>query len=280
MPNLFDTLLERMEGRRYSNYFSCFCPFDTHKSPALLVYDDGMFVCLSCGKKGNLKYLDKATGSHFIPQRNDTVSRVLPRWRSWEEKYGDLEGIVQAAHRSLKRFPQFQTYFKRRKIYEYVDEGKLGYLDGWVTFPIFSSEHRLIDIVVRSISNHGDVRYVVHPDIVKVRPLYSPSWEDVNKSKTVYVVYGIIDAISLHLAGLPSLTGTTGKSLNADLLKPLGKRFIIVPDAGEEHEAYLLANKLGWRAKVKEISYPDNTKDTDDIRRLFGNEYLLQTLGA
>jgi DNA primase len=281
MPNLFDALLERMEGRKYSNYFSAFCPFDRHKAPALLVYDDGMFVCLSCGKKGSLKYLDKVTGSHFIPQRNDTVSQVLPRWRKWEEKYDDLEGIVQAAHRNLKRYPKFQVYFKKRKIEEFIDEGVLGYLDGWICFPVFETSGKIVDIVVRSSTNRDDIRYVISPIGIHSHTfLYIPSWETVNAAQTVYVVYGIIDAISLHLVGLPVVTGVTGKSLSPDLLKPLGKRFIIVPDMGEETEAYKLANKLGWRARVKEVAYPQDTKDTDDIRRQFGNEYLLQALGA
>jgi len=67
------------------------------------------------------------------------------------------------------------------------------------------------------------------------------------------------DSISLHLAGLPVVTGVTGKSLHPDLSKPLRKRFIILPDEGEG-EAIQLANKLGWRASVRKIEYPDGTK--------------------
>lgn len=279
MPNLYDVLLERMEGRQYQTYFSTFCPFDTHKSPALLVYEDG-FVCLSCHKTGTLSYLDKFTGSHFIPQRNDTVSRVLPRWRKWEQKYGDLEGIADAAHNSLKHNAPYQTYFKKRKIYEYVDEGNLGYLDGWCLFPVYNSGAGLVDIVVRSTNRFNPSRYVVAPNHNGERHLFVPSWEKVNEAKTIYVVYGIIDSISLHLAGLPSVTGVTGKSLNAELLKPLGKRFVIVPDENEEQEAHRLANNLGWKAVVKKIDYPEGTKDTDDIRRQFGNTALLNLLGA
>ena len=280
MADLYNVLMERMEGRPYSNYFSAFCPFDTHKTPALLVHDDGGFVCLSCGKKGNLQYLDKVTGSHFIPQRDDTVSKVLPRWRNWEQKYGSLEGIADVAHKSLLRNKPYQTYFKRRKIYEFSEEGYLGYLDGWITFPVFDARHSICDIVVRSISKQTDVRYVVHPGMDDSRPLYVPSWERVNHSQTVYVVYGLVDAISLHLAGLPSLTGITGKSLSAELLRPLGKRFVIIPDAGEETEARKLANKLGWRARVKQLDYEDGCKDPDDVRKTFGNEYLLHAIGA
>lgn len=282
MPqSLYDSLLERMEGRQYSNYFATFCPFDSHKTPALLIFEDGLATCLSCNRTWTHKQVDKKIGSHFIPQGFDTVSKVLPRWRKWEEKYGDLEGIVYYAHQSLTKHKQFQRYLKERKIYEFVDEGFLGYLDGWLTFPVYSRSSEIIDVVVRSISVHGDVRYVVKPDEYgNVRPLYCPDWKKVLDSTTIYVVYGIIDAISLHLAGLPVVTGVTGKSLPSELLRPLNKRFIIVPDAGEDREAHKLANELGMKARVRKIDYDkfENTKDPDDVRRIFGNEALLQLL--
>lgn len=283
-PSLYDSLLEKMNGRQYSNYFSAYCPYEEHKSPALLVYDDGLFVCLSCRRKGTHQQLERKIGKHFIPpQRVDTVSRVLPQWRRWEEKYGDLEGIVDVAHKFLTRFSQAQKYFKERKIYEYADEGVLGYLDGWITFPVFSHDHKIIDIVVRSTHRDSTVRYVVHPSNGdSVRPLYAPSWQRVNSSSVVYVVYGIIDSISLHLAGLPSVTGVTGKSLPAEILRPLNKKFIIVPDEEEEREAHRLANELGMRARVKRIDYQqfdnEKIKDPDSIRRYFGNQTLLQAL--
>lgn len=281
MPPSYDTLMERMDGHPYSNYFSTWCPFDSHKTPALLVYDDGKAWCLSCAKQFTYAQIERKIGSHYSPQRVDTVSHVLPRWNAWEQKYGDLEGIARAAHRNLVRNPNYQTYLKRRKIYEFAEQGLLGSMDGiWITFPVFDASGKILDIVVRSVNRSSDVRYVISPGS-DIRPIYVPSWEQVNKSDTVYVVYGIIDAISLHLAGLPAVTGVTGKSLHADLLKPLRKRFIIVPDDGEEREAVLLANSLGWRARVKRIDYgkfSDDVKDPDGIRKQFGNDQLLQAL--
>lgn len=211
------------------------------------------------------------------------MSRILPRWKRWEERYGDLEGIAEEAHRNVKRFPQFQTYFKKRKIYEYVAEGHLGWLDSWIVFPCFDRNHSIVDIVVRSIGTHvgKSIRYVISPvQSSEYRQLYCPSWKNVDAAETVYVTYGIIDAISLHLVGLPVATGITGKSLSPDLLKPLRKKFVIVPDAGEESNAHKLANSLGWRCTVKKLNYEDGCKDPDDIRKTFGNEYLLQALGA
>jgi DNA primase len=281
MPDLYNSLMERLEGRQYGHYFSACCPFHGDSKPSLLVFADGWFKCLGCNENGNHAKLDRKIGSHFIPVRqSNTVSRILPRWRGWEEKYGDLEGIADAAHRSLKSNSPFQTYFKRRKIYEFMDEGHLGCLDGWITFPVLDRNRNIQDIVVRSISKHSDVRYVLHPRMGNLRPIYVPSWKKIEENETIYVTYGIVDAISLHLAGLPVVTGITGKSLNAEILKPLGKRFIIVPDEGEEREAHRLANSLGWRARVKELDYPEECKDPDNIRRKFGNEYLLQALGA
>jgi hypothetical protein len=281
MSNLYESLMERMEGRPYNNYFACFCPWDKHESPAMLVFEDGMVKCLSCNKIWSHAQLDKKIGSHFIPQLNYTVSRILPRWKKWENEYGSLEGIADAAHRSLKRHPAFQTYFRKRKIYEYADKGNLGYLDGYCTFPILDNRGRIVNLLVRSSSNKKNSnRYVIHPNGDNGSCLYCPDWNQVNQAQTVYVTYGIIDAISLHLAGLPSVTGITGKSLSADLLRPLGKRFVIIPDKGEEQEARLLANKLGWRCTVKQLKFPENCKDADDVRRNFGNEYLLNAIGA
>jgi DNA primase len=286
MPDLYNSLMERLGGSPYSGYFSCLCPFHEDNKPSFFVYEESSnknweFRCASCGKHGSLKYLDQFTGSHFVLKNSSSVvSKVLPMWKNCEMRYGSLEGIADAAHRSLKANSPFQTYFKRRKIYDFVDEGTLGYIDSWITFPVYSSEHRLVDIVVRSVQREADVRYVISPMDIRNRSLYVPSWKCVASHEIIYVVYGIIDAISLHLAGLPVVTGITGKSLSAELLKPFRKRFIIIPDDGEEKEAHRLANSLGWRARVKEISFPDGTKDADDIRRKFGNEYLLQALGA
>jgi hypothetical protein len=281
--NLYDTLLEKMEGRQYSNYFSCYCPFDQHQSPALLCYDDGMFVCLSCGKKGSLEYLAKklSISSHSLTRSHSTSPVVLPQWRRWEQEHGDLEGIAKFAHKSLKAFPQFQNYFKHRKIYDFSDMGYFGYISGWIVFPVFDRNRKVVDIIVRGTRHKGNTRYVISPSIVgNARNLYVPNYERVNQAEEVYVVYGICDAWAFEAIGLPCITGCTGKSLSAELLQPLGKRFIIVPDDGEETEAHKLANKLGWRACVKTLRYEDDCKDVDDVRIKFGNEYLKNLLGA
>lgn len=277
MTNLYDSLLERLSGREYGNYFACLCPFHPDRSPSCFVYEDG-FRCAACGKRGSLKQLDRKIGSHFRPTKNDTVSNVLPNWKRWEFEYGDLQGIAEHAHKTLKRFPQFQGYLKKRRINEYIEKGFLGYCDGWVTIPVRDVAGKIIDIACRAVKGKGGTRYVVRPSKVAGHPAFCPNWKETLASETIYVVYGLVDALGLAIMGFPVVTGMTGKSLSAELLLPLRKKFLIVPDAGEEREAHLLANQLGWRGRVKELNYPVGTKDCAGVREMYGDEILKELL--
>jgi hypothetical protein len=240
----------------------------------MFVYEDG-YRCASCGAKGSLEKLAKKVGSHFQLTRSQSKSNILPRWSKWQQQYGDLECIVEHAHKSLLKFKQFQGYFKKRKVEDFIEPGMLGYLDGWATIPVFDNKHKIVDLVVRAISGKGDSRYVVSPQKNALRPLFCPNWGIVEQTNSpIYVVYGIMDAISLYLAGYKSITGITGQSLSYELLQPLHKRFIIIPDYNEEKSAHNLSNKLGWRSRVKELKWLDGTKDINDVVVKYGYESL------
>lgn len=273
--SLYDSLQEQMNNVHvYGDYFMASCPWhgrDEH--PSLMVHEDG-FKCKTCGKAGSLEYL---AGKWDIKKHPIKVTRsysaVLPGWLRWERDYGGLTSIAFAAHAGLKKYSQYNWYFKKRKIDQFTDIGGFGYLDGWCTFPVFDPHHHIVDLVVRSTKQK---QYVVSPAVE--HPLYVPDWDAVLSNKTIYVVYGIIDSWALYDCGLPVVTGTTGKSLSASQLKPLDKRFIIVPDQYEERDAYKLAGELGWKAEVLRLAYPDGCKDPDDIRRNFNVEHLTNLL--
>ena len=274
--SLYEQLQEKLQGQQYSNYFTACCPFHNESHPSFFVYEDG-FHCKSCNKHGSLEYLSKFLGLHGVKSAKKQ-NVVLPQWRRWEEQWGSLEEIARHANNSLKRFPQWGFYFRERKIEQFVKQCLLGYIDQWVTFPVFSPEGKIENIVVRHTKNKA--RYAIKK-IDEAKPLlYCPNWSRAVSSDTVYVPFGIIDTFAFESIGLASVTGITGKSLSAELLKSLGKNIILVPDEWEEKEAHILANKLGFRGKVKRIAYPEGTKDNDDIRRKFGNEYFAQLIGA
>lgn len=281
--SLYETLLERLDGHPYSNYFTICCPFHSESNPSFFVYeDDGRFYCKSCRKSGTIEYLNKFIGSRL----NTSLTRsqksvVLPRFKQWQQDYGDMEGIARYAHQSLHQFPQFQSYFKKRKIDDFIDIGRFGYIMGWLLFPVLNQYGKVVDIVVRAGKSKNSGRYfLLSGDRNSSHNLYVPNWKRVNESETVYVCFGVIDAWAFEAIGLPCVTGITGKSISADTLKPLNKKFVIVPDEDEHEDAHRLANKLGWKAEVLRLKFPPNTKDPDSIRVQFGNEYLKNLLGA
>lgn len=272
---VYDSLQEQLSNVHiYADYFMASCVWhgrDDH--PSLMVHEDG-FTCLTCHKSGTLEFLARAAkikGVHVPAGRGPLL--VLPRWRRWAQDYGDLAGIARAAHQALHHYPAYQWYFKRRKIEQFIDTGHFGYLDNWCMFPVLDEQGRVVDIVVRSTKHK---QYVVSPS--QSRALYVPDWKRVLESDTVYVVYGILDSWALYAVGLPVVTGTSGKSLSASQLKPLSKRYVIVPDQYEEPDAYRLAGELGWRAEVLRLHYPDGSKDPDDVRRNFNVSFLQNLL--
>lgn len=277
----FTSLQEKLNGHLYNGYFAACCPFHDDSNPSFFVYEEGKWFCKSnsCHAHGNsLEQLERRLGGHRV-KVSAPKSVVLPRWREWELKYGDMTEIAKYAHQSCKRYPQWMFYFKERRIEQFFDLGFFGYIDGWATFPVFDEKHKIQNIVVRH-TRRKDARYAIK-HIEDDKPLlYVPNWRRVQESDTIYIPFGLIDAWSFEACELASVTGITGKSLSAELLKTLGKQIILVPDEWEEKEAHRIANSLGWRARVKRISYPEGSKDPDELRKNFGNDYLLQAVGA
>lgn len=288
MSDLQASLAERMEQVQWhgDRYFSAICPFphdghiETHAS--LLIYADG-FSCMGCGRHGTLKYLASkvSKSSNLTSSVKVTIPVVLPKWRKWAYRFGDVPEIARAGHKYLKAFKGHQIFFKYRKIDQFIDAGQFGYIDGWLLFPVFDQTGKVIDIVVRAgAGKSAGIKYVVKPDSSRKAPnIYVPNWKRVLESDTVYVPYGMIDAWTFEDLGLPAITGTTGKSLSALQIKPLmNKRIIIVPDRYEESAAYELSKELGMFSKVKLLKWPEGAKDPDDIRRMLGKDALMGLL--
>lgn len=255
----------------------------------MMVHDDGVYKCLTCGKYGtDLRVIMRKVDRGYNFSAAKKVGKLLPRWRSWEAKYGGVGEIAQRAHRFLKEFPPHAAFFKRRKIDQFINQGLFGYLDGWNLFPILDREGKVLDIVVRSspgLSKKAP-KYVLHPDKDRESPyLYVPNWHAVMGSKTLYVPFGMVDAWALWDIGAASVTGTAGKFISDQLLKDLVEEMdfqsvIFVPDKDEEREAYRLANKLGWRADVLILDYPSDCKDPDEIRVRHGKDILKEMIGG
>jgi hypothetical protein len=230
---------------------------------ALFVYadedkpeDKRWFRCVSCGKVGNHQYLWKVlTGNTVavIPGAKRT-QKFLPHWSRWEERYGSIENLVQKAHDNVTIFPSTHAwYIKKRELMPVYKLAKLGYIEEWLIFPIFDPQGKIVDVIARDTK--GRSKYVIHPNDEDTPLLYVPSWDRVMASKTIFIVYGLIDALALE--------------------------YVIVPDRGEEVAARKLSKSLGNFTRVIRLPWSelgDDVKDPDSLRMKFGLEHLKNLL--
>lgn len=257
--------LDKLEGKldrvkRYENYLLSLCPFHDDHNPSFLVYEE-YYVCKACGKKGKTTaLLDKLDYSYVQPSRSFYTNNP---WTGWLRSYS-LEEVTKKAYNVLQKLPHQGIYLHRRGIdHELITNLKIGYLDGWYTIPVFDKQNNLIGSVARIGDTESDVRYMTPPDQEML--LYCPNWRRLEASRSVFIVYGMIDSVSLEKLGLASLTGTLGKNLDAELLRDIRKRMYIIPDNGEEKEANILASELGWRGHTTVPDYPYDAKDVNDL---------------
>jgi DNA primase len=274
MVNL-DKIADVIGGKRYEGYVAACCPFHQDKHPSFFIYED-TYYCKSCNVHGRTdELLDKIKGKHIEKVRHDFHSP----WYRWL-KDRELSPFCLLAHHNLLQF-SLGCYLKKRKIESAIEPLMLGWMDGYYIVPIFSPEQRIIGAIARCGEANEEATGGRYFTPCNQEPmLYVPSWRRVEKSQQIFLVFGIIDAIILFILGLPVVTGSTGKTINAELLDGLRKEIIIIPDLGEEEDALMLSARLGWRGKVKQFSYPFECKDPADVYTKIGQSALEGLIGV
>jgi hypothetical protein len=105
--------------------------------------------------------------------------------------------------------------------------------------------------------------------------MYVPNWELWNETETHYIVFGVLDAISMAVAGLAACSPTAGKgSFDPRWLDRENAVVVVVPDWHEDRDAFELAAHLDWRGRVCPLQYQAGEKDVNDILVKRGPEGL------
>jgi hypothetical protein len=84
-------------------------------------------------------------------------------------------------------------------------------------------------------------------------------------SNKLFLVYGILDTVSLYQLGYASASTTTGKRIDPSAFDTIRKTIWIIPDDGEEIDAVWLSARLGWRGKVLKMVWPEGCKDINNL---------------
>jgi DNA primase len=264
--NLLDAISEKLDCKNYGHYLASVCPFHDDSRPSLMIYED-YYNCLSCGAHGTTKSLYKQVCSNtmLLLQTKSKPDYSNP-WTRWLRDDG-LSHVLKTSWQTLCSQPSLGNYLTSRKINPATQKRLgIGYREDWFTIPIRNEDHKIIGAVARANgeTNTSKSRYVI-PHEQNTELLYAPDWEKVLDQPVIYLVFGILDAVSLDILGHAAISTTGGKHLNPEALNSLRKRIVIIPDFGEESEAQYLAKELGWRGNVMKVDYPDDCKDVNDL---------------
>lgn len=256
----FDTIVSRLQKvQKFETYVSSMCVFHVDSDPSMLVFKDGWFRCLGCGRNGNWKTLwNKLQGQPVQIMTEKRTSFSGPPVHGM-----DLEEVCYEAHTDLMQFASFQWYLEMRGLEDRIETNEIGYTQGWYTFPVRGEEGEFQTAVFRAaphVQAVGGLRYWC-----KSTPMpFVPDWYQLKRSSSIFVVYGIMDALTLSKLRFPVMTSTAGNNtFNPDWLDNFRGKIYILPDKGEEAQAAKLADGLGWRGSVLRLNYPGNIKDAN-----------------
>ena len=263
----------------YGHYFKACCVYHDDSNPSMFVYPD-WFRCVSCGEQGTLNKLQQKLDSKGKLLPKPAVVRNLPPWKTWLEKYKTWENVCATAQSTAHTFPSLMAYMNKRKID--WKSYKLGWLDNYTVIPIYAKE-KLVDIVVRSSPSCPGHKYILRPrEFAGDFNLFVPNWRSIENANKLYFDFvGILDAISMSMAGFPVITGLNGQDAierYAEALVSYRIPILVVADIGEEERAKKFVRLLGWRGKFVRLVYPDRCKDRNDIHRLYGLEKLRELI--
>lgn len=260
--SVLDEVIEYVEGgHKYSNYIACVCPFHEDSRPSLIIHED-YYNCLACNAKGRTEtLLDKLKGLPTKPQTGGYFSNPFTKWTKNET----LPQALKVAWQTLNEHPSTYMRDERGITEKTCYELGIGWRDGWFTIPIRDKCRKIMGAVARADKTNPTSAKYVTPSGQDGNLLYAPSWENIEKAGSVYIVFGILDAITIYQLGYASISTTGGKRVDSSAFDGIRKRLLFIPDRGEEDAANQITKYLGWRGKTVKMLWPDNAKDINDL---------------
>lgn len=274
LSDIEEVLPERY--RNYGTYVSTICPFHADSTPSLMIYEDS-YRCLACPARGSTQALIQfyKNGSTKIRKPNTKNSFTPNPFSEWT-RFDSLPTALNKNWRRLQAFPKAAGYLNQRGITNRtIEKLGIGFGDGWFSIPFFDSLGNVKSGVARAgLEIKADLRYILAKG---ADGLYVPSYKRIEKLGYSFVVFGILDAVSLWQIGLPVISTLNGKRVNPEHFDSFRCRLVFVPDFGEEEAAHVGASKLGWRGSVIQFPYErfGSSKDMNDC--LQHNATLLQS---
>jgi hypothetical protein len=199
-----------------------------------------------------------------VEERKSRGTSIFP------QDLSELDDFLFEAYNRLTGNSTYHAYLRKRKIDDCIRRCRIGFWDGWYTFPAYNKQREVIGALGRAgpiLEAYSEQRFT---QPYGQRPLlYVPDWKLWDSEDTLFVTFGFIDAVSMTKLGYAACSPTAGKeSTYPEWFDGVKKDIIVIPDKGERKTAWELASQLGFRGDVFIPDYPDGTKDI--------NEYLVK----
>jgi hypothetical protein len=275
--------VQEIAGGEYrgKGYLHLNCPYHNDEHASLVLYPDGWFHCLANCESGRIEWLyEKLTGESNTQTSFKRSKSLKGRPPKLPRNAGSLEDLVESAHeRMLPDTSMYRMYAEARGIDSMIPACKLGWYQGWLTIPIYGKEGNFNGLILRAgpqAQEETGLRFTQPTGQQSMA--YSPSWDICRSAESIFIPFGLVDAISIGSLGFPAITTTGGaKSFRPEWFDEYRVRLYAIPDEGEDSQAYRLAKKLGWRGKVVRLAFPDGHKDINDLL-VSGQVHILESL--
>lgn len=236
--------------------------------------EKGLFICFSCGERGNAKKLQRQLGIRWQEGEIDVadIRAKLDRLRSPEA--GRLP-VLDETFLDRYRFPT--PYWAERGFdLATVDAFDLGYdpLGGFVTIPVRNVHGGLLGVIKRFLDPNAELRYRYPKGFSRSTNLFA-SWmvEHDEETDHVALVEGSLDAAKVWQAGYSAVAcyGNSISPAQIRVLKRLGVSQVTIFADKDRGGQQLTACALGWhehrdaRGTVRKREYREET----DLTRHF-----------
>lgn len=232
---LYDDVVAHLDVRQHmGDELICLCPYHDDHNPSFAFNTvKGLFICYSCGVKGNAKQLADYLGTGLREQRTDlqarlnTVDKLIA---DYQKTLNEQPLVLEPS--MLDRFDIPTTYWASRSLSpEVVSRFRLGYdiMEDAATLPIHNHRGELLGVIRRNLSKEPKYKF---PSGVKMNSILFGWWEwkrDHGDTNTLCITEGQINAIALQDINMAAvaLNGTNLSPKQTDIIRTIYPKEII-----------------------------------------------------
>lgn len=217
-------------GARNGDEFMCSCPFHEDRNPSFNInVRKGIWICFSCGRRGNMKKLQRELGTNENLSDGRAAS-VRTRIESLREKSIESANVYPTSW--LSQFDQPTDYWTKRGFdEEMIQQWRLGYdaLRDAATIPLWTLDGEVIGVIRRFLAPWAKPKYLYPKHFQRNRHLHGAHLAAKMRPSRLAVVEGSIDAMSMWQAGVPAvaLLGNSISDQQARTIRAMGVRTVV-----------------------------------------------------